>query len=299
MNQHRRKQISLIGAIGINIAILLGIGLVNIVYPSTTAKEKIFEVTPILSSGNQGGSGQDHKADHSKANKQQQVAPPPAMPRHIDTDGLLIHQANAPLHIDYKELAQIHKIVEKQHKTHPSDSITLAELNALRSGQTNLPQQKGDIPNHNTPNSAGSNLTNASVQNSTFNGTSSDHSNGSTGTGSSKENGFTSSTSATPSIPPVSTSPQEHPAVPPQLVYKVNPTYTEDERDHGLTGRCLIRLVVSSSGNVESASIAQSSGYNELDQAALSASRQYQFTPARDAYGRNVPCYTYIPFDFT
>lgn len=57
------------------------------------------------------------------------------------------------------------------------------------------------------------------------------------------------------------------------------PAYPEMARRNGWQGLCMVRVVVDTSGIAGAVSIARSSGYGILDQAALAAVRKWKFTP--------------------
>lgn len=80
------------------------------------------------------------------------------------------------------------------------------------------------------------------------------------------------------------------PAVPPQLVAGAAPAYPEGLRRQGIEGAVRVRVVVGRDGSVESAAVTSSSGYEEMDAAAVAAAYRYRFTAARNSYGDPVRC---------
>ena len=65
----------------------------------------------------------------------------------------------------------------------------------------------------------------------------------------------------------------------------------------GEEGRVLLRVTVGADGRVRDAAVRQSSGYDDLDRAALRAVRRWTFVPAR-ADGRAVASRVTVPIDF-
>lgn len=59
------------------------------------------------------------------------------------------------------------------------------------------------------------------------------------------------------------------------------PPYPAAARAAGHQGRVVVRVHVSAEGRAESADLLHSSGYSELDQAAVDAVRRWRFRPAR------------------
>ncbi len=57
------------------------------------------------------------------------------------------------------------------------------------------------------------------------------------------------------------------------------PAYPEMARRNGWQGLCMVRVAVDASGRAGAVSIARSSGYGILDQAALAAVRKWKFIP--------------------
>ena len=80
------------------------------------------------------------------------------------------------------------------------------------------------------------------------------------------------------------------PKTPPMLLSAAEPVYPERLRREGAEGSVSLRLIVAADGSVEEASVSESSGYSELDEAAVSAAYEYRFEPAENAYGEPVRC---------
>ena len=57
------------------------------------------------------------------------------------------------------------------------------------------------------------------------------------------------------------------------------PAYPEMARRNGWQGLCMVRVAVDATGRPGAVSVARSSGYGILDQAALAAVRKWKFTP--------------------
>lgn len=82
----------------------------------------------------------------------------------------------------------------------------------------------------------------------------------------------------------------EHPKEPPHLLSADPPTYPASLRSRGIEGAVKLRLIVGRDGSVERATIVESSGYDEMDSAAVEAAYGYFFAPAADATGELVRC---------
>jgi protein TonB len=82
----------------------------------------------------------------------------------------------------------------------------------------------------------------------------------------------------------------------PQVVSRVTPEYPDLPRTAGAEGRVLVRLLIGVDGRVRRAEIEQSAPL--FDDAALAATRQWTFTPAK-ANGHPVMVWIRIPVQFT
>ena len=77
----------------------------------------------------------------------------------------------------------------------------------------------------------------------------------------------------------------------------VQPAYPEQARRRGIEGRVVVRATVSAAGRVLGVAVAQGSGSEALDRAALEAVRGYSFTPATRG-GAAVDGVAELPFTF-
>jgi protein TonB len=84
-------------------------------------------------------------------------------------------------------------------------------------------------------------------------------------------------------------------AIPPKLLSSVAPVYPAIARKSGHSGKTLVIIGLAASGEILQATIRRTSGYAELDEAALTCVRQWQFSPARNAAGQPTPCRTTVP----
>lgn len=87
------------------------------------------------------------------------------------------------------------------------------------------------------------------------------------------------------------------PDVSPTFLGGEAPEYPEALRNHGIQGRVRVQMVVGRNGTVESASVVSSSGYGQMDSAALEAAYTYSFEPATKQ-GIPVRCYATRTFTF-
>ncbi|NOX38101.1 MAG: energy transducer TonB [Calditrichaeota bacterium] len=83
----------------------------------------------------------------------------------------------------------------------------------------------------------------------------------------------------------------------PVLQKRVEPEYPEQARKAGLEGRVVLRGTVYKDGKVGDVEILKSSGYPELDQKAVEAFRQFEFTPGK-INGEPVNVRIVVPFQF-
>lgn len=81
------------------------------------------------------------------------------------------------------------------------------------------------------------------------------------------------------------------PVVPPRILSSVNPKYPSDLRNNGIEGMVDVRMEVGTNGRIANAEVVTSSGYSQMDTAALKAVYQWKFAPAKDKFGQKVRCY--------
>lgn len=84
----------------------------------------------------------------------------------------------------------------------------------------------------------------------------------------------------------------------PRIVRKVDPTYPAAERNAGITGSGVVRLLVNTNGTVDEVTLVSSSGNANLDQAGINAAYKWRFTSAVGTNGQKVRCYLRLPFTF-
>ena len=80
----------------------------------------------------------------------------------------------------------------------------------------------------------------------------------------------------------------KRPAIPPELIAAPEPIYPENLRQKNINGKVTVRITVGTDGQVESAEVESSSGYSEMDQAAMEAAWGYRYTTAYNEYGEAV-----------
>jgi TonB family protein len=88
------------------------------------------------------------------------------------------------------------------------------------------------------------------------------------------------------------------PEVAPRLVRAADPVYPPEARQRGNEGETLVSGLVSPEGDLLEVKIAESSGYADMDAAALTAMRQSTVTPAVSS-GSPVACWIQVPFRFS
>lgn len=85
----------------------------------------------------------------------------------------------------------------------------------------------------------------------------------------------------------------------PGILSKADPVYPSAARKAGQEGTVLLRIEILTNGRTGAISVARSTGYAALDEAAIEAVTNWQFIPAKDlATGRAVPCTTTLPVSF-
>ncbi|MPN16399.1 hypothetical protein SDC9_163739 [bioreactor metagenome] len=87
---------------------------------------------------------------------------------------------------------------------------------------------------------------------------------------------------------------------PPKVLSRVQPVYPEQARKNGVSGTVKVKALVFKDGSVGQCLVIGSSGYPELDEAALNAVQAWQFSPAIDrATKQPVKSYVVLPVLFS
>ncbi|MBB5350280.1 protein TonB [Haloferula luteola] len=84
---------------------------------------------------------------------------------------------------------------------------------------------------------------------------------------------------------------------PPQPVTKSQPIYPNRLLSKGIGGKVVVAVTVNAEGKVASATIRDSSGNRDLDDAALKAVRKWTFRPAVSG-GKKIQATALVPFNF-
>ncbi len=80
--------------------------------------------------------------------------------------------------------------------------------------------------------------------------------------------------------------------------YNPKPEYPPIAKQSGMEGQVIVKVLVGSDGKVDEVEVLQSSGYKELDEAASSTAKEWEFTkPTKD--GEPVRVWVTIPFNFS
>lgn len=87
-------------------------------------------------------------------------------------------------------------------------------------------------------------------------------------------------------------------AIMPRIIRKIDPVYPAAERNAGITGSGVVRLLVNTNGTVDEVTLVSSSGNANLDQAGINAAYKWRFTSAVGTNGQKVRCYLRLPFTF-
>ncbi len=86
---------------------------------------------------------------------------------------------------------------------------------------------------------------------------------------------------------------------PPGILAKTDPVYPAIARQAGQQGTVLLKIEILVNGRAGRITIARSTNYPVLDEAAVAAVRQWQFIPARDlSSGQAIVCTTTLPVSF-
>ena len=108
----------------------------------------------------------------------------------------------------------------------------------------------------------------------------------------------------TPPSPPPAPSSEARPAprqakvdAPPRLRRNIRPVYPEGARERGESGAVTLEILVGADGTVADVSVAASSWFAALDEAALKAARRARFVPAESG-GRPVASRARLTLDY-
>jgi protein TonB len=101
-----------------------------------------------------------------------------------------------------------------------------------------------------------------------------------------------------PPPPPVVVRPPP-PGTPVQVTFRpdISNYYPEAARREGQEGRAIIKICVNQQGKIDSADVATSSGFPELDEAAIKVAKAYRFKPATSE-GKPVSSCPTLPVKF-
>jgi protein TonB len=78
----------------------------------------------------------------------------------------------------------------------------------------------------------------------------------------------------------------------------IQPTYPSMAKQRGSEGKVILYLLIDVDGHVKQVDVARSSGFEDLDQAAVEAAKQFMFTPAQAPGGRAVRVWVMYPISF-
>ena len=102
-----------------------------------------------------------------------------------------------------------------------------------------------------------------------------------------------------PAVPPAGGGGSRGGTAAPSILAKVDPVYPLAARQAGLEGTVILRVEILANGRPGEISVARSTGYGMLDEAAITAVGKWQFVPAKDrTSGRTVACTTTLPVSF-
>jgi protein TonB len=85
----------------------------------------------------------------------------------------------------------------------------------------------------------------------------------------------------------------------PELVKLVKPVYPSMAKQRGSTGKVTLYLLIDTDGHVKQAEVARSSGFDDLDEAAMEAAKQFIFKPAIAPGGKAVRVWMAYPVTFS
>jgi len=85
----------------------------------------------------------------------------------------------------------------------------------------------------------------------------------------------------------------------PGILTKVDPVYPQAARQAGLEGTVVLKIQILPNGRPGEITISRSTGHSTLDNAGITAVRQWRFIPAKDmASGQAVACTITLPLSF-
>lgn len=85
----------------------------------------------------------------------------------------------------------------------------------------------------------------------------------------------------------------------PKLIRGGRPLYPRIAKKAGREGRALVSFIVNTLGAVQNPRITKSSGYQDLDQAALKSVLRWKFKPAKQKNGVSIPYKVQVPIEFS
>lgn len=87
--------------------------------------------------------------------------------------------------------------------------------------------------------------------------------------------------------------------IPPSILSKVKPLYPQAAQQAGLEGTVFVKIEILQNGRLGNITLSRSSGYEILDEAAITTVEKWHFVPAKDRdSGQTIACYTTIPISF-
>ncbi|EGO61956.1 energy transducer TonB [Acetonema longum] len=84
----------------------------------------------------------------------------------------------------------------------------------------------------------------------------------------------------------------------PRILAEIKPSYPLEARKAGWEGTVVLRIQIMENGAPGQVTVYRSSGYDLLDEAAISAVRQWRFVPAKNRFGQVIRCSTTLPVIF-
>jgi len=85
----------------------------------------------------------------------------------------------------------------------------------------------------------------------------------------------------------------------PEIIKKVAAVYPSMAKQRGSSGKVILYLLIGTDGHVQQADVAKTSGFADLDEAAVAAAKQFIFTPAKASGGKSVRVWVMYPITFT